>query len=409
MGRVVLIASMYSTAAAGPFEQHVIREALAELMSQGKSALNSISLSPDIFTDGLGQSTMELDHSIRSDYEPANNFGTSFGISRNEIPFPVTPAVQSSMEWLCIRLENDFRLIGGTTNEFVDSTLLFDFLANLEITDLLAVHPAVVHTVKQCSTVGRTEACGLLEKVAKACLQEYTLERSEVALCCCLELMESLAYLWATDETDDLNATAYDMYSWFVQVALGKSIASDRTVIRIAHMLGRVLAVNANFARDEAEPSPRTHLFELLQSGSNVVRYYSVPAVLEIFGHFVLSEHDKIFDDVIEHLPTDPSYLEGIALRLFVLTELACRWRTLLRRSIYHLFEAPGLIPECTNHARHCVKKLAEVLEVQESRRVFTLFAPQILYTWLQNQDTTSIPFRVFAYDRLRDLLTDVL
>lgn len=406
--RETLLTLLLSATGVGPPIQRVVRTVLADMILQGRTVLESTQPNTESLENGEDESLLDFDQSIRSNHGQDNGNTKSAGLGRIDAPFAVTAAARMSASWVKLRVETDFRFADNEVEELVDSNRLIEYLLNLSTVELLGLRGTISTLLQQCSTINRTEASRLLETSAQACLQDYAWERSEVALCFCLEVMESLASLWAVEEDDDLNGTAYDIYSWFMQVVLGKNIASDRVIIGIAEMLRKVLAANANFARGDSDPSPRTHLFVLLESGSNVVRYYSITSVLQIFEHFVLSEHEKIFDDILERLPADPSSLEGIALRLYILTEIACKWRTLLRRSIYHLFEAPGLIPESTNHARQCIKRISNALGIERPAQMFQLFASQILYTWLQSQDINSIPFRIFNFASLSNLLAAV-
>ena len=327
--REILVTLLSSAIGVEPPMQQVVRAVLADMVVQGRAVLEFTLPNTTSLENVVEESLIDFDQSIRSNHGQDRGSAKSSGLGRIDVPFATTAAARTSASWLKLRLETESRFADDEVGELVDPGKLIGFLLDLDTVELLGLRGTISNMLQQCSTINRTEASRLLEKSAQACLQDYAWERSEVALCFCLEVMESLASLWAAEEEDDLNSTAYDIYSWFMQVILGKNFASDRVAIGIAEMLREVLATNANFARGDSDPSPRTHLFVLLESGSNVVRYYSITSVLQIFEHFVLSEHEKIFDDILERLPADPSSLEGIALRLYVLTEIACKWRPL--------------------------------------------------------------------------------
>ena len=396
--------------ASDPSSRQALHLALVPLLAAGESFMKLPSGSNGTIDvgDEIPEST-NLDEAQISQSSSAHARDDSAGRKRFDTPFSPTFEGHLAGLWLSLRLRNEFRLSGEDFLLQNESTRLLTTLSDVDFNDLLLARNSVAIAIKSCSSIARADACRFLKRLAETCLQDYAWERSEAALCFCLEVMQALVGLWATGEDDELYEVAYDIYGWFLEVGLEKGIVTDRVLICTAQLLGAVLDVNTDFARGDSEPSPRTHLLLLLQKGNNVVRFYATPNVLELFGHFVLSVHDDIFDDVIGSLPIDPTYLEGIALRLHVLTELACKWQTLLRRSIYHLFETPGLITGSAKFAKACVARICQKLQIGDARHLFRLFSPAILYTWLQSQTVEAIPFHVYEYSTLADLLTDVL
>ena len=152
-------------------------------------------------------------------------------------------------------------------------------------------------------------------------------------------------------------------------------------------------------------PSPRSSLFNLLQKSNASVKFYVGDQLPGIFELFVMRDHDEIFVDILENLPADPDWTEGIAFRMLVLAKLASRWPTLLRRCIYHIFETPGRIAHSTNHASRCMVEIASAIKALGPRELFELFAPQILYTWLEFEQIEEIPFEIFGFQSLKDLI----
>lgn len=409
IARETLTSALWSIGGRGEQERMALHRAMARCLSLGKEILSYTASRSDLSVDDVPDALMdEFEDSMTSNRGHAGEQSPLRDVTRLDVPFSSSTSARTSRMWLDLRLQYSHHLDTEDNAQIYESQAIFDMLLDTNPVDMVGSRSTITQVLRGCTAITRSQGQMLVQKLAKSCLQEYALERNEAALCLCLDVMETLVNLWAIDVDDDLFDIAYDMYSWFLEIGLGKGIASDRVLIRIAHVLGKVMEVNAGFARDESEPSPRTHLLTLLQSGNNIVRFYSTPTILDLFGHFVLDQHDKIFNDVIEHLPTDPQYLAGIALRLYVLTELACRWRTLLRRSIYHLFETPALIPACSEHAHACIRRTCHMLDIERPQRLFQLFAPQILYTWLQDQAIDSIPYRIFEYQRLQELLVDV-
>jgi ataxia telangiectasia mutated family protein len=121
----------------------------------------------------------------------------------------------------------------------------------------------------------------------------------------------------------------------------------------------------------------------------------------------MLQDHLLLFNELLESLPKEADWMEGIAMRLYTLTILSSAWFTLLRRGIYHIFESPGFIPGCSAYAANCLRHLARSLGFTTPKELFTLFASQLLYTWLETQSLNSIPFSIFGYETLEACLFD--
>jgi len=175
--------------------------------------------------------------------------------------------------------------------------------------------------------------------------------------------------------------------------------------VSLARLLFCLLKVDPDYGEKLGMSSCRTTLLSVLADGTMPVKYFIATNIADIFGLYVLKLHDDVFTDVLENLPTDPESLEGMAFRIFILSELACRWPTLLRRCTYHIFETPAEAKVGTRHATRCFVRISKALHLQSPQDIFALFAPQILYTWLDGRLFTEIPFEVFGFLSLADLL----
>ncbi|KAK3295607.1 uncharacterized protein B0H64DRAFT_474533 [Chaetomium fimeti] len=228
----------------------------------------------------------------------------------------------------------------------------------------------------------------------------------EVALCTCLDIMDSFISMW-TDDTLEISAMAGDLYHYLVKVSLPNNSLSAATQVQLSSLLLHLLEVKSTYASSLELPSSRSTLMSILQDGAMDVKYFIGRNLPKIFGLYVLKTHDTIFVDVLESLPSDPHVTEGIAFRLFVLAELACRWPTLLRRCIYHIFETPGKISQSGKYAASCLKTISRTLQLDGPQELFRLFAPQLLYTWLEGGSIQEIPFEIFGFPSLHDLLQE--
>ena len=288
----------------------------------------------------------------------------------------------------------------------VSSTI--DYLTSLHARDFLACRVFLRELLDPGITIAEDDANTLLEYLAQAVIHPYDLERSEVSMGICLDVLTNLADMWMNGQGNDLAEVGAQLYKWFISVALKKGISSPHVHICISDLLQKVIKIRPEYARSLSLASARTCLFEVLAQGNVAVKFHIGNKIADIFGLFVLKEHENILEDVIESLPTDRDWIEGIALRLFVLSHLAASWSTLLRRCVYAIFETPTAVPDSIGYAVTCMNHIATHLKLQHPQDLFKLFVSQILYTWLETQPLRSIPYAVFSYASLADLLHDV-
>jgi serine-protein kinase ATM len=253
----------------------------------------------------------------------------------------------------------------------------------------------------------------LLAYLGEKILHCYEFERSEIAMGLCLDFLTPFARDWTT--SDDLVADlASQFYVWFTNVAIEKNIASPHVQICFSKLLQRVIATRPDYAQeislsqDISLPPVRATLLKILEHGQVSVKFDAGRNISSIFGCFVLKEHDAILDDVIDHLPMEIDWLEGTAVRILILANLAASWPTLIRRCLFALVETPFLVQSATDYASHCILEIANKLRLQNSNELCHLFASQIIYSWLESRPLESLPHTIFNYPSLKHLLQDV-
>lgn len=283
-----------------------------------------------------------------------------------------------------------------------------EYLTNLDDADILSARSIMPSIYRECSSMGRDDLLRVLEDLGEKCLQTYEMERCEASHNVCIHMMVAFTSSWTDAQDHDLNESALDLYSWFLEVLLARKRASTKVYIGLSELLQEVQNLNSSYGSAHSLPSPRTSLFSILQEGDVQVKFSIASFIPSLFDRFLLEDHDAIFDDVLKSLPRDPDWIEGIALRLFALSRLASRWHTLLRRSIYHLFETPAHVPLSLGFAQKCMKFVSQALGLRNERQLFQLFSSQILYTWTETQSIMSMPFSIFGYDTLKQMLIDV-
>ncbi|KAG9245396.1 hypothetical protein BJ878DRAFT_541328 [Calycina marina] len=232
----------------------------------------------------------------------------------------------------------------------------------------------------------------------------------EVSRCLCLDLLIGLGPQWI--EGDDmemqLKRMGTDMYNWYTGLVLKGSQAPEveKRLATLLLVVARLDPANS-LARSNA-PSARTCLINILEKSSISVRFFIGARLPGLFEMYLIDNHDTIFVDIQDHLPQDPSWIEGIAFRVFVFAKVGSRWPHLLRRCVYHMFEVPHGAPGSLDYATRCLSDLTKALSITSPRDILSLFAPQILFTWLEHETIETIPFQIFGFSTLRDFLFDV-
>lgn len=248
----------------------------------------------------------------------------------------------------------------------------------------------------------------------------------EVALCMLVDVLLSFAPVWSMGEGDpDVVSPFVDLYNILVKSMWPHNLMSPEVQVSYSGLLLHLWEVNAQFHKDKrslVSPPHKTLLsnpdsltntrLEVRDprpgpfwQGSMRAKFYIAPRLTRIFDYFVVSTHEDIFVDILEALPTDPEVMEGIGLRVFVLAGLGCKCPTLLRRCVYHIVETSGKVFGSAKYATRGMKMVSLARSLNSPQELFQLFAPQLLYTWLEKDSFEDIPFSIFGFASLDDLL----
>lgn len=291
-----------------------------------------------------------------------------------------------------------------------------DYLIGLHENELLRSRPFVRALWDSELKISRPDCLNLLERFSEALLDPRAREynTSEVANGMLLEVLVGTTLVWIPDTTDreaqDLYENVEALYTYYVKGMEKGGVRRSANLQKIIAMfLHGLLRHHPDFAQNRKVPSVRTSLFELLSQGEMTVKYHIAQRLSRMFEDFVLLEHEKILQDVDSSLPGDEEGIEGIAVRLLVLSRLASQWHTLLRQSIYRIFATAGSVKGAAGHATRCISKVAQARTLDDSQSLFRLFAPQIIFTWLDRDRTfAQIPYYTFGYASLIELLRDI-
>lgn len=283
-----------------------------------------------------------------------------------------------------------------------------DNILALPENDIIASRVILANLPSLVPSLTTSDAERLLEFMTDNLLQDYTFERSEAALGTILDAIIGLERFWTDTSNKNLADLGLDTYEWCVSTALPAGFLSPNVQKKVSTLLLHLCHVNTEYGHDDGAPSVRTSLFDLLRRGAISVQFHLAERISTIFGLFVLSAHNAMFDDLQSSLPVESEWVEGLAMRLLFLAKLASSWHSLLRQSVYYIFETAGRVDISTPYATACVKEVAASLRFESPRKLFRLFAPQLLHTWLEDQSLEALPYAAFGFLSLQDLLADV-
>ncbi|KAF3770337.1 hypothetical protein M406DRAFT_96775 [Cryphonectria parasitica EP155] len=232
-------------------------------------------------------------------------------------------------------------------------------------------------------------------------LRENLFSSCEAVLCLCADILMYFAPLWSMGGSDsDLISPSVDLYNFLVKTAWPNRILSIEAQMSLTELLYRLMEINSEFWRDKRA--------KMLLVGRMRVKFHIGQRLTEFFDLYAVKLHEAIFGDVLKQLPNDGGFLEGIAFRVFVLAKLGCELPTLLRRCVYHILEIPRKVPGVSKYATHGMKAIALARSLKTPQELLYLFAPQLLYTLLEEGSIEDIPYEIFDFATLDSLLAHV-
>lgn len=295
-------------------------------------------------------------------------------------------------------------------------TKFVDFLVSLQEGELLHSRPLLRAIWNSNFQISRNDCFNLLERYSEALIDPRAREynTSEVANGMLVEVLIGTVMVWGPDATDrdaqDLYENVEALYAYYVKEMEKSGVRQSANLQRVvAVFLHRLLKHHPDLGQTRNVPSVRTSLFELLARSDMTVKHHIAERLPTMFDDFILSEHDKILRDVDSSLPGDDEGIEGIAVRLLVLSKLASQWHTLLRQCIYLIFATAGSVQGAAVHAKRCIANVAKARGLDDSQYLFRLFAPQVISIWLdRGRVFADIPYVTFGYKTLEELLRDI-
>ncbi|KAK3494880.1 uncharacterized protein B0T23DRAFT_313216 [Neurospora hispaniola] len=345
--------------------------------------------------------SMDLDDDFDSqETRKSTTAGKKF-LSRRDITLNHTPEAFYLDTSLRLHLLRIIRADDGELGRVPDP--IVDHLLELSDEDLLSCRLFMQELFASDVVTPVDLAIRMIERIA-ATISNNQYTCCEAAMCTVIDIMEGFITMW-TDEELEISNLVGDIYDHLIKRALPNNSLSSTAQIWFSRLLFRLLEVNPMFASQVLKlPSTRSTLRTILKDAPMDVKFFIGINLPRIFGMHVLKTHDDLIVEILEVLPGEGT--EGIAFRLFVLAELACKWPTLLRRCTYHIFETPGKNQTSVSHATSCLKRVSRCLNLSSPQELFTIFAPQILYTWLAVDSIDEIPYSIFGFSNLAELLS---
>lgn len=424
---------------ANPQTEQYKMEAVLETCAASLPDINSLkTLSPTVFHDaGFSFMATHLSRALNSRQETKRSFYAededlmdldgglnsqmSHGTSANEVDVP-RHDIQASGEASALHAcsATYLHLISSVADHLEDErdTIPAEFVEHLvskSQSDLLRSRQLLQGILCGHFHISAADCLKLLERLMEALIDPTAREynTSEVANCMVVETLVGMTKVWNSEpvdqESEEVQEQTKALYEYYTKDMEKSGVrASPSLQTRVADFLHGMLSYY-NASNDAKSPSVRTRLFQLLSKGEMTVKYHIAKKLPTVFEVWSLSTHDDILQDVDSHLPGDGEDLGGIAIRLLVLSKLASRWHTLLRQCVYRIFATAGVVSTAVRHASYCISEVARAKQLGDSMSLFRLFAPQVIFTWLDRKRTfAEIPHTTFGYDSLAHLLRDV-
>ena len=351
------------------------------------------------YSNGLDH--MELDDEFESQSSRATPTSTPGAMPRHNTQISTSPRAFYTDTKLRLALlraaHNDADQIGLVPDSWLDGLL------SMSDDDLLSCQGLLIEMCNSNIVMRPDHALGLVQRLG-AIISDSEYQCCEVALTACIEVIDGLHQIWLNDNQDLAEAVG-DLYNYFIKVCLSSNMFSPKAQMSMARLLFTLLRADPAYGTNLGLDSCRTSLLYILSNGTMKVKCFVADRIAGIFELYILMLHDEVFVDVLDSLPANSEDAAGIAYRLLVLSKLACRWPTLLRRCIYHIFETPGKISEATEYATWCLADIASKLSLDSPKELFHLFSRQLLYTWMESDPLQYIPFSIFGFEQLGDLL----
>ncbi|KAG8630912.1 hypothetical protein KVT40_000052 [Elsinoe batatas] len=257
----------------------------------------------------------------------------------------------------------------------------------------------------------------ILDHLCEEVLQRsYAQSRSGLAKTFVVRFWAMCYDQWIFTEHSELEGVSVDIYDDCLHSLSDQTLTLEAQVI-LSNILVKIWQHNDNFAQHdqhaqadaELSPSPRSAVIRLISDGRLLAKYCLAEKIPVVFNSYAVPLHDALYDDLEKGLPNNADSVDDIAIRIAFLAGLGAECKSLLRKATWHIFDAAGQVPACIGHAVRAIQRIRQAHRFQNETAVFRLFCSQLAYTWQTDRSLSAMPFSVFGYESLQQLLKDNL
>ncbi|KAK9346130.1 hypothetical protein V1522DRAFT_405621 [Lipomyces starkeyi] len=236
-------------------------------------------------------------------------------------------------------------------------------------------------------------------------LPRYEYERSESTVVFCAKALSATAHLWVPPTTlnHGFETMATDIYKWTVRLALEKMTTSYFVRWNLAVLLLDIQRLDRSFRGEADMPSPRAHFLQLLRDSDCRVRFQLAMVMPDFIKEYSITDHAAVYADIHESLDNSSEHTEGMILRSLTIAKLLSTSPAMVRSAVFNLVEMAEF-PEIEEYVAYCFRTAAMEQGLPDSRTLFDIFSPQIIYTRFEsNESFDGFPFKIFGYRSRKD------
>lgn len=288
-------------------------------------------------------------------------------------------------------------------NGLVPATF-FDYLISLSDEKFITSQKLILSILASDLFIDDSDSYRLIDRIGNI-LSCDLLDRCEVTLIFCIELLSTLKPFCLKSAKPEVAESAVQIYQWLVKTAIGKNLASPEVQRSMSRLLILVMhSGDPEFEASKSTLSARSCFFEILKNSHIAVKFSMVDQITKFFKLVILRDHNLLLTEILDILPINICCLEGISFRLFVIAKLGLASPTLLWRCIYYIFETPVKVINSSAHATRCLKEISVELGISSPQELFKLHASQLLYLWLESENINDVPYQIFGFKSLFEI-----
>lgn len=358
---------------------------------------------------GHGSDAMEVDDEFNSRSGNARHSSRMAAFPRHKTSLSMSTDAFLESTKLKLHLLSEYSKQPDLSN--VSTPAVMDFLSSLEAERFLLSRGFIHELLHSDLTYKWDHARDILEQIGEIVKPNSYYSSCDAAWCMCMDILTALAPVWSMNSNDsELTAGSVDFYNFLVKSAWPNNLLSVDAQVSLISLIYHLVEIKSTFWEDKKARvvDPKQTFLELLESGRMRVKFHIGGLMTNYFDLYVVKEHDNMLADLVEKLPLNPEAMEGIVFRVFVLANLGCKLPTLLRRCVFHIAEVASKVSNSTKYATRGIRTMTLARSLKSPQELLQLFAPQLLYTWFDKDSIENIPYEIFDFASLDELLSRV-